>query len=80
MPADYSQPQFQDHEQFILDQLLPLIVGYARTSGAQSEVVALCSFMSLSTVLQAKGMDRATLVAAIDASRLQMHDAPEGLQ
>ncbi len=80
MPADYSQHHVEDHEQFILEQLIPLIVGYARASGTPSEVVALSSFLSLSTVLQAKGLSRATLITAIDASRLPIHAAPEGLQ
>lgn len=80
MPADYSQPHFQDHETFILDQLLPLIIGYARTSGTPSDVIVLASFLSLSTILQAKGFGRATLMAAIDGSRLPIHDAPEGVQ
>ena len=80
MPADYSPHQFQDHEQFILNQLLPLIAGHARASGTPSDVIALVSFLSLSTILQAKGMGRASLMAAIDGSHLPIHDGPEAMQ
>ncbi|MNR20731.1 hypothetical protein D3C85_1375880 [compost metagenome] len=69
-----------DHEPFIFDQLLPLVVGYARTSNIPSEVAALAAFLSLATVLQAKGLSRSTLVACSDAARLPTHDAPEVLQ
>lgn len=80
MPADYSQHRVEDHEAFILEQLLPLIFSYARSSSTPGEVVALSSFLSLSTILLAKGLSRATLMNAIGASRLPIYDAPEALQ
>ncbi|WP_455229838.1 hypothetical protein [Geopseudomonas aromaticivorans] len=77
----YTGHRVEDHEAFILDTLLPGIVGYARTSGTPSEVVVMACWMSLSTILQTKGLSRDTLMRAIDASRLPtIHEAPEGLQ
>lgn len=76
----YAEHRVEDHEQFIFDQLLPLIVGYARASNTPSEVVALASYMCLVTVLQSKGLSRETMIQAIDGSLLPIHEAPEGLQ
>lgn len=76
----YTAHRVEDHEPFIFDQLLPLIVGYARASNTPSEVVALASFLSLATILQAKGLSRDTLLQCIDGARLPtIHEAPEGL-
>ncbi len=70
----------EDHEGFILDTLLPLIIGYARTSNTPSEVVAMAVWLCLSTILQVKGLGRDTLLKALDAALLDVHEAPEGLQ
>lgn len=78
--AAYNRHHIDDHHQFITEQLLPLIVGYARKSSTPSDVVVLASFLSLSTILQARGLSRATLISAVDASRLPIYAAPEGLQ
>ncbi len=68
------------HEDFCLDAVLPLIVGHARASNTPSEVVALACFLSLATILQAKGLGRDTLMQCIDGARLPtIHEAPEGL-
>lgn len=76
----YIGHRMEDHEPFIFDQLLPLVVGYARTSNIPLEVAALSAFLSLATVLLAKGLSRCTLIACIDAARLPTHDASEVLQ
>lgn len=76
----YTGHRVEDHEQFILEQLLPLIVDYAGDSDTPTEVVTFAAFLTLATILQAKGLNRDTLMRAIDASRLMTHDAPEGLQ
>ena len=76
----YTGNRAEDHEGFILDELLPRIVVYARASSTPSEVVALACFLGLATILQAKGLGRDTLLKALDASRLPtIHEAPEGL-
>ena len=77
----YTGHRVEDHEDFILDTVLPLIVGRARASSTPSEVVALACFLSLATILQAKGLGRDTLMQCIDGARLPtIHEAPEGLQ
>ncbi|MCQ4258846.1 hypothetical protein [Stutzerimonas stutzeri] len=80
MHADYNHHHINDHRQFFIEQVLPLIVGYARKSSAPSDDVILVSFLSLSTILQVRGFSRATLITTVDASRLPIHTAPEGLQ
>lgn len=75
--ANYTAHRVEDHEPFIFDQLLPLIVSYARTSDTPSEVVVMAAWLSLTTILQAKGLSRDTLTKALDAARLNIHDAPE---
>ena len=76
----YTGHRVEDHQDFIFDQLLPLIVGHARASNTPTEVITLASFLSLATILQAKGLSRETLPQCIDAARLPtIHEAPEGL-
>lgn len=76
----YTGHRVEDHEQFIFDQLLPLIVGYSRASDTPSEVVVMAAWLCLSTILQAKGLGRDTLMQCIDGARLPtIHEAPEGL-
>ena len=76
----YTGHRAEDHEGFILDELLPRIVVYARASSTPSEVVALACFLSLATILQAKGLSRESLRQCINGARLPIHDAPEELQ
>lgn len=79
----YTGHRVEDHEDFILEQLLPLIVGHAGASDTPPEVVVFACFLTLATILQAEGLDRDVLVCSIDAARLQpheIHDEPEGLQ
>ena len=60
------------HEVFVLGDLLPLVVGHAKAEGHPTEMVALACFLSLSTVLQAKGIPRETLVQGITASKFPL--------
>lgn len=78
--AQFSPWCMEAHEQFLLHELLPLVVGYAKRNGYPTEATALASFSALATILQSKGASRASLIASIDASRMETHDAPEGLQ
>lgn len=80
MPADYSRYTVETHEPFILNTLLPSIAGQADKTQHPASVVALACFMSMATILQAKGLNRSTLMSLIDSSRLDLHDAPEVLQ
>jgi len=75
----YTGHRVEDHEDFILEQLLPLIVDHAGASDTPTEVVAFAVLLTLATVMQAKGLGRDVLVRAIDAARLQTHDLPESL-
>ncbi len=76
-PASYCM---DTHEEFILDELLPLIVNHAAKNHHPADAVALASFLALGTILQSNGMDRDSLVFAIDASLLPTHDLPETVQ
>ncbi len=76
----YTGHRVEDHEAFILDGLLPQIADYARASETPIEVVVLSVWLALSTILQHKGLGRDTLLKALDAARLDVHEAPEGLQ
>lgn len=76
----YIGCRMEDHEKFIFDQLLPLIVGYAHSGNIPPEVATLAAFLSLATVLQAKGLSRSTLIDCIDSARLPTHGVPEVLQ
>ncbi|WP_286790488.1 MULTISPECIES: hypothetical protein [unclassified Pseudomonas] len=80
MQDDYSYFNPEAHNPFVLDTILPAIFDQARKTGHPPEVVSIAIFMSLATVLQVKGLSRNTLMALIDGSRLEMHDAPEVLQ
>lgn len=57
------------HQTFVLADLLPLVVGHAKAEGHPTEMVALASFLALSTILQRKGIPREALVQGIDASQ-----------
>ncbi|MGP3792518.1 hypothetical protein [Pseudomonas sp. B392_1p] len=78
--TNYAKHRVEDHEAFILDELLPHIIGYARASNTPTEVVAMACFLSLATILQAKGLSRESLRQCINGARLPIHDAPEELQ
>ncbi len=69
----------EEHREFVLEQLIPLIVGHARSIGSQSEAVTLASFFALATILQAEGMSRSTLLQGIDTTRLTEREASEVL-
>ncbi|MCY1369176.1 hypothetical protein D9M69_561970 [compost metagenome] len=75
----YTRHRVEDHEPFILDQLLPLIVSYARDSDTPSEVVVFACWLYLSNILQVQGLGRETLIKGVDATRPDVHKAPEGL-
>ena len=79
MQGNSSAWNMETHEQFLLNELLPLVIGYAKRNGHPTAAAALASFLALSTILQDKGFTRADLIAALDPSRA-IHDAPEGLQ
>lgn len=75
----YTAHRAEDQETFILNPLLPLIGGHARTIDTSSVVVVMAAWLRLSTILQAKSLGRDTLLKALDAARLDVHEAPEGL-
>lgn len=73
------QYRIDDHQEFVLEQLIPLIVGHARTSGVPSKTVVLTSFVALATILQCEGIERSALLQAIDSARLTEREASEVL-
>lgn len=78
--STHKTPSVADHQDFIFDQLLPGILNYAKASSTPTEVVLMASFLSLATILQSKGISRATIITAVDRARLPTHQAPEVLQ
>lgn len=76
----HTKFSIEEHEAFILDQLLPLIVDYANASKAPTEVVALTCWLSLSTILQSKGFTHSVLMQCLENSRPpSAYETPEGL-
>ncbi len=75
----YSGHRIQDHEAFVLCELFPLIMGYARTSGTPNEIVLVAAFMHLGAMLKNMGLSGGTLLECIDATPLAMYNAPMGV-
>lgn len=73
------QQHIDDHQEFVLEQLIPLIVGHARASGAPSKTVVLATFLALATILQYEGTERSALLQAIDTARLTEREVSEVL-
>lgn len=72
------EQRLQDHEAFILGELFPLIMGYARATQTPNEVVIVTAFLHLAAMLQNVGLSCDTLLEAIDATSLAMYHAPWG--
>lgn len=77
--STYTAHCVEDHEAFILDVMLPQIASYAHASDSPTEVVVIAVWLALSTILQNAGLSRDTLLKGLDAARLDVHEAPEGL-
>lgn len=74
----YEGHSVQDHEQFLMEELLPNLVDYSGRSNTPPEVVVMAAFLSLATILQSKGLGRETLMKAIDAAALQAGESEWG--
>ena len=74
----YSGRRIQDHEEFILCELFPLIMGHARASGTPSEIILVTAFLHLGAILKNKGLSCGTLLECLDAAPLAMYQAPTG--
>lgn len=74
----YEGHSVQDHEQYLMEELLPGLVNYADRSDTPSDVVVLAAFLTLATILQSKGLGRETLMKAIDAAALQAGESEWG--
>ncbi len=77
MTASIGQ-RLQDHEAFILGELFPLIMSYARISQTPNEVVIVTAFLHLAAMLKNFGLSCDTLLEAIDVTSLAMYHAPWG--
>lgn len=75
----FRQYRIDDHQEFVLEQLIPLIVGHARTSGVPSKTVVLTSFVALATILQCEGIERSALLQAIETAQLNGRKTAEVL-
>ena len=69
-----------NHEAFILDVVLPVIMGQARTVNCDPLEAVMAVFMALGTLLLTRGLTPESLLQAILASAATTHEAPEGLQ
>lgn len=76
----YGGHRVEDHAAFLMDDLLPAVVGYADSKGVPTEVVAFAVFMAMATIIRANGVGRDTIMRAVDAMHCPTHDAPEVLQ
>ena len=76
----YIGYRMEDHERFLLNQLIPLIAGHAKSSNTPMEVAALAALIGLATVLQTNGISRETLVECIDCSYLPANPQQGALQ
>lgn len=76
----YDGHMVEDHSAFLLDDLLPAIVGYADSKGVPTEVVAFAAFMAMATIIRAKGVGRDAIIRAVDAMYRPTHEAPEAMQ
>ena len=68
------------HAAYLHDQLLPMVVNYAKDNSHPVDAAALVSFLALATILQARGYGRNELMIAIDAAQMPTHAAPEQIQ
>ena len=67
----YIGYRMEGHETFLLNQLLPLIAGHAKSSNTPMEVTALAALIGLATVLQSNGISRETLPTLDQTRRLR---------
>lgn len=77
--SEFTDP-IKKHEEFILDTLLPMVFMHAKQVPCQPEESAMACFISLATVLQARGFTDSDLMAAINSASLSVTEAPEVLQ
>ena len=76
----YDDHKLEDHASFLMDDLVPAMVGYADHKGAPVEVVAFAVFMATAAMITSAGVSREAIIKAVNAMKIQVHDAPEGLQ
>ena len=77
MTATLGQ-HLQDHEAFILSELYPLIMSYARITETPNEIVIVTAFLHLAAMLKNRGLGCDTLLEAVNATPLAMYQAPWG--
>ncbi|MDH0424836.1 hypothetical protein [Stutzerimonas stutzeri] len=75
----FHQYCIDEHQELVLEQMIPLIVAHARASGVPSKTVVLTSFVALATILQREGMERSALLQAIDSAQLNVRKSVEVL-
>lgn len=75
----FRQYRIDEHQEFVLEQLIPLIVSHARASGVPSKDVVLASFVALATILQCEGMECSALLQAIETAQLNGRKTAEVL-
>ncbi len=68
------------HENFLLETLLPLVFLHAKEVNCSAEESAMACFLSLATVLQARGFTSTDLMAAIKSASIHTQPSPEVLQ
>ncbi len=68
------------HERFVLEELLPMVFVHAKAVNCSPEESAMACFLSVATVLQARGLTDDDLIAAIKSSSILIADTPEVLQ
>lgn len=67
-----------NHEAFLMDELLPMVIGYARNNNHPTEAAALATLAAMTTVLTSKGYTLDELRGFLAA--FTAHPASEVLQ
>ncbi|SDN96358.1 MULTISPECIES: hypothetical protein [Pseudomonadaceae] len=79
MQSDTNSFDMTAHEAFMMNDLLPMVVGYARSNNHPTEAAALAALAAMVAILSTKGYtvpELSNFVAVFAVT----HDAPEGLQ
>ena len=80
MQPDTNSFDMTTHMDFGLDQLLPMIVGYAKGNGHPTQAALVASFLILTTAMHANGVTRDEIDRLVDTACPSFMAAPEGLQ
>jgi hypothetical protein len=65
----YNGHRVEDHASFLLDDVLPAVVGYANSQGVPTGVAAFAVFLTMAGLMAIEGVGRDEIIRAIDEMR-----------